>query len=100
VVRAGPLEIVVVTDRAGPATLAVPPDDVIVSPAPLRTSVRNQFEGRVVSISDDGRGHVRLTVDVGTELVARITPAALGDLKLTVGSPVVLGIKAMAVRVF
>jgi tungstate transport system ATP-binding protein len=100
VVRAGPLEVVVVTDRVGPATLAVPPDDVIVSPAPLRTSIRNQFEGRVVSISDDGRGHVRLTVDVGTELVARITPAALSELRLTVGSPVVLGIKAMAVRVF
>jgi molybdopterin-binding protein len=43
---------------------------------------------------------VRLTADVGTELVARITPAALADLGLTVGSPVVLGVKAMAVRVF
>jgi molybdopterin-binding protein len=53
-----------------------------------------------VAVSDDGRGHVRLTVDAGIELVARITPAALADLRLTVGSEVVLGVKAMAIRVF
>jgi ABC-type molybdate transport system ATPase subunit len=32
--------------------------------------------------------------------VARITPSALSDLALSVGSPVILSIKAMAVRVF
>jgi tungstate transport system ATP-binding protein len=100
VVRAGPLELMVVTDKTGPATLAIPPDDLVISPAPLRASVRNQFQGRVVGISDDGRGHVRLTVDAGTELVARITPAALADLGLTMGSAVVVSVKAMAVRVF
>jgi tungstate transport system ATP-binding protein len=99
-VRAGPLELMVVTDKTGPVTLAIPPDDLVVSPAPIRASVRNQFPGRVVAVSDDGRGHVRLTVDAGIELVARITPAALADLRLTVGSEVVLGVKAMAIRVF
>jgi molybdopterin-binding protein len=99
-VRAGPLELSVVTDRVGPATLAIAPDDIVVSAAPLRSSVRNEFAGRVVRISDDGRGHVRLTADVGVELVARITPAALADLGLTVGAPVVFAVKAMAVRVF
>lgn len=100
VVRAGPLELMVVTDRTGPVTVAIPPDDLVVSAAPLQASVRNQFPGRVVAISDDGRGHVRVTADVGTELVARITPAALAELGLTIGTPVVLSVKAMAVRVF
>jgi tungstate transport system ATP-binding protein len=99
-VRAGPLELTVVTDRVGPATLAIPPDDIVVSAAPLHSSVRNEFPGRVVKISDDGRGHVRLTADVGVELVARITPAALAELGISIGSPVVFSIKAMAVRVF
>lgn len=99
-VRAGPLELTVVTDRVGPATLAIPPDDIVVSAAPLHSSVRNEFAGRVVKISDDGRGHVRLTADVGVELVARITPAALAELGISIGSPVVFGIKAMAVRLF
>jgi ABC-type molybdate transport system ATPase subunit len=34
------------------------------------------------------------------ELVARITPAALTELGLQVGTPVVLSVKAVAVRVF
>ncbi len=99
-VHAGPLVLTVVTDRAGPATLAIPPDDIVVSAAPLHSSVRNSFPGRVVRISDDGRGHVRLTADVGVELVAQITPVALAELGISIGSPVVFSIKAMAVRLF
>lgn len=100
VVRAGPLELQVFTDRSGPVTLAIPPEDIVVSRAPLRSSARNQFAGRVTRISDDGRGGVTLRVDVGTELTVRITRAALEDLNLTLDSPVVLSIKTMAVRVF
>ncbi len=99
-VKAGPLELYVLTDRSGPATIAIPPDDIVVSTGPLHSSARNQFTGRVLSISDDGRGGVTLTVDVGTELVARITRQALDELQLTVGSQVVLTVKTMAVRVF
>jgi len=43
---------------------------------------------------------VTLRVDVGTELTVRLTRAALEDLGLALGSPVVLTVKAMAVRVF
>ncbi len=99
VVRAGPLELLVVTDVSGPATLAISPDDIIVSTAPLQSSARNQFAGRVVAVSDDGHGHVRLVVDVGTPLVVRITPAALAELGISLGTTVHLSIKAMAVRV-
>lgn len=99
-VKAGPLELYVLTDRSGPATIAIPPEDIVVSTGPLHSSARNQFTGRILRISDDGRGKVTLTVDVGTELVARITRQALDELKLTVGSQVVLTVKTMAVRVF
>ncbi|MBI3981320.1 MAG: ATP-binding cassette domain-containing protein [Gemmatimonadetes bacterium] len=99
-VRAGPLEIQVVTDRTGPVTIAIPPDDIVVSPAPLRSSARNAFQGRITRIGDDGRGGVVLTVDVGVNLQAHITRAALQDLALTLGSAVVVTFKTMAVRVF
>jgi tungstate transport system ATP-binding protein len=99
-VRVGPLALRVVTDRRGPAIVAIPPDDIVVSREPLDSSLRNQFPGRIVAIHDDGRGRIRLTADVGTELVARITPGALAELGLNVGDPVVLSVKAMAVRVF
>ena len=39
-------------------------------------------------------------VGVGVELIARITPVSLLELGLSVGSPVFLSVKAMAVRVF
>lgn len=100
VVQAGPLALLVVTDKVGPATVAIPADDIVVSTEPLHSSARNQFHGKIVRLADDGRGGVALTVDVGTELLVRITRAALADLNLSVGSSVVLSIKTMALRVF
>ncbi len=99
-VQVGDVTIHVVTDTEGPATIAIPPDDLILSTAPFPSSARNQFPGRVTSISDAGRGRVTLTVDAGIDLVGRITPAALEELGLALGSPVTLSVKAMAVRVF
>jgi len=99
-VRVGPLSLLVVTDRSGPAILAIPPEDILVSRAPFESSARNVFTGRVGAIADDGRGGIRLAVDAGVELVARITPRSLKELELHVGSTVVLSVKAVAVRVF
>lgn len=99
-VRLGPLDLEIVTDRSGPVTLAIPADDIVVSCAPIASSARNQFPGRVTKISEAGKGGVTLTVDVGVELAARITRHALDELDLRLGAPVVVSVKAMAVRVF
>src|SRR3990170_2287873 len=99
-VRAGPLTLQVYTDKSGPAILALPPGDIVVSAEPLHSSARNEFKGRIRRISEDGRGGVTLVVDAGVDLVVRITHSALAELGLTIGSPVVLSIKTMAVRVF
>lgn len=100
VVRAGPLEIQVVTDRSGPASIAIPAGDIIVSPAPLHSSARNTFAGRVTRVGEDGHGGVTLAVDVGVDFTVRITHRSLRELGITLGSEVVLSFKAMAVRVF
>ncbi len=99
-VRVGPLELEVVTDKSGLATLAIPAADIIVSLQPLLSSARNQFTGQVTKISDDGRGGVTLTVDVGLDLAVRITRHALEELSIQLGARVVLSLKAMAVQVF
>ena len=99
-VRAGRLTLQVYTDKSGPAILALPPDDIVVSREPLHSSARNAFTGRIRRISEDGRGGVTLAVDAGADLVVRITHAALAELGLTIGSAGVLSIKTMAVRVF
>ena len=100
VIDVGPLKLRVVTDRVGPATIVIPPEDIIVSLAPLAASTQNEFHGRITRISEDGRGGVTLTVDVGVDLLVRITRKALDDLKLQLGTEVVLSVKAMAVRVY
>jgi tungstate transport system ATP-binding protein len=99
-VPVGQLQFLIVSDRNGPAIIAIPPEDILVSRTPLESSARNQFRGRVTAISEDGHGRIRVAADVGVELVARITPASLARLDLQVGASVVLSFKAVAVRVF
>jgi len=98
----GTIEIAAVTEKTGPAILAVPPTDIFVSREPLASSARNTFQGRVTGLTRRraGDGAVHVTADVGVELVAVVTEEALHDLALAPGSPVVFSFKASAVRVF
>ncbi|HVH68810.1 MAG TPA: ATP-binding cassette domain-containing protein [Gemmatimonadales bacterium] len=96
----GSIEVAVTTDKTGPAILAIPATDIIVSLEPLTSSARNVFLGRVTRLSHQRSGVVHVTADVGVELVAVVTQAAVHDLGLTPGGPVVFSFKASAVRVF
>jgi tungstate transport system ATP-binding protein len=101
-VRVGEIDIAVMTDRAGPAVLAVPPTDIFVSLQPLSASARNVFSGRVTAMSIERRGagvHVRADMG-GVELVAAVTAEAARDLALAPGKTVVFSFKATAVQVF
>jgi tungstate transport system ATP-binding protein len=98
-VRIGPIELNVVTDHTGPVSIVIPPDDIVVSREPSESSARNQYRGRVTRVSDDRRGTVTLGVDVGVELVVRITHGSLERLGLKLGTEVVLAVKSVAVRV-
>jgi molybdopterin-binding protein len=98
----GTVEIAAMTDRTGPAILAVPSTDIFVSREPLASSARNTFPGRVTGLARrrPGEGAVHVTADVGVELVAVVSEEAVRDLGLAPGSPVVFSFKASAVRVF
>ncbi len=95
----GPLTLRVVSDREGPVTIAIPPEEILISPRPLGSSARNEFRGSVVRISEHPNDRITVTADVGIDLSARVTRAAVRDLDLHVGSPVVLTVKALAVQV-
>jgi len=98
----GTVEIVAMTDKTGPAILAVPATDIFVSREPLASSARNTFQGRVTGLTRrrPGGGAVHVTADVGVELIAVVTEEAVRELALAPGSPVVFSFKASAVRVF
>jgi len=101
-VRVGNIELVVMTDRAGPAVVAVPPTDIFVSREPLSSSARNVFRGRVTGLAIEHRGAgVQVRAEMGgVELVAAVTAEATRDLALTPGGTVVFSFKATAVQVF
>jgi tungstate transport system ATP-binding protein len=99
-VAVGPMEVEVVSERSGPATLAIPPDEIVLSNEPLHSSARNVFEARVVRAAEQGAA-VRLTLDLGgVELVALITRKSFEEMGLAVGGRVFASFKSVAVRVF
>ena len=99
-VSIGPVAIAVVTAKSGPAILAIPPTDILVSREPIAASARNMFCGRVTRLARLRAGAVHVTADVGVELVAVVTDEAARELELTPGGPVAFTFKASAVRVF
>ena len=101
-IRIADVDFFVMTDRAGPAVLAVPPTDIFVSKEPLAASARNVLPGRITGMSIDHRGAgVQVRADVGgMELVAAVTAEASQALGLGPGVKVVFSFKATAVRVF
>ena len=98
-VAVGPLRIDVVSGRSGPATLAIAPDEIVLSAEPLRSSARNVFRGRIVRLAEHG-AEMRVTVDAGIELVARITSRSFEEMGLAVGREVYASFKSVAVKVF
>lgn len=99
-VRVGTIDLAVATDRVGPAILAVPPSDIILSREPVTSSARNVFTGRITRLAHPRPGLVQVTVDVGVELVAAVTEEAVRELGLVPGTQVTCAFKASAVRVF
>jgi tungstate transport system ATP-binding protein len=99
-VPVGPIAIAAMTDKAGPAILAVAPRDIFVSRAPIPSSARNVFSGHVTRLARQRPGTVHVTADVGVELVAVVTEEATRDLELAPGSAVTFAFKASAVQVF
>jgi tungstate transport system ATP-binding protein len=99
-VPVGTVVIAAVTEKSGPAILAIAPTDILVSHEPVASSARNVLRGRVTRLARQRAGAVHVTADVGVELVAVVTEEAARHLQLMPGSPVALAFKASAVRVF
>jgi len=98
-VAVGPLTIEVVTDRRGPATLAIPPEEIVLSMESLHSSARNVLAGRIIRVAEHGAA-IRVTLDAGVELVALITRKSFEEMGLAVGASAYASFKSVAVRVF
>ena len=76
--------------------LQIPANEVILATElPTGLSVRNSLSGTVAQIDQGTDGLVLVAVRVGDQqLLARVTPAAVADLALTIGRPVWALVKA------
>ena len=74
-------------------------DDVILSRAPLVSSARNQFRGRVTGI-EPAPPLLRVAVDCGIPITTYISGAAAKELQIGRGAEVVATFKASAVRLY
>tara|TARA_R110002050_G_scaffold268113_1_gene410032 strand:+ start:90128 stop:91117 length:990 start_codon:yes stop_codon:yes gene_type:complete len=79
--------------------LAVDPREIIVSPQPLQSSMRNNFSGRLTLIAEESNA-IRLTIQCAERFHVIISPEALISLNLSLGNTVWLSFKSTAVTVF
>jgi len=79
--------------------LAVDPREIIVSPQPLQSSMRNNFSGRLTLIAEESNA-IRLTIESAERFHVIISPEALLSLNLSLGDTVWLSFKSTAVTVF
>ncbi|TFB77249.1 ABC transporter ATP-binding protein [Cryobacterium glaciale] len=87
-------------DATGPAAAVFRPASVVVqTEQPRHASPRNVWSARVTGI-EPGSGGVRLRTSGDPEIIAELTPAAVADLGLQLGSPVWLSVKATEVSAY
>ena len=77
--------------------IAIDPAYVVLSPAPLASSMRNSFAGRIVGLVERGGG-VLVTVDAAERVLAIVSHAALRDAPLVIGATVWVSFKSSAVQ--
>ncbi len=85
-------------EQKGKVSLAIDPDEIILSLSEVHTSARNCLPGTVQSITETPSS-VQLTVSAGEDFTVLITKNSLEEMKLAKGSPVYLLFKATAVKV-
>jgi molybdate transport system ATP-binding protein len=83
--------------RSGAVFLAFPPSAVALHRSRPEGSARNVWPGRIAGLEQHG-DTIRVQVDADLPVLADVTPAAVADLELTVGSPVWAAVKATEVH--
>ncbi|MFC1664030.1 ATP-binding cassette domain-containing protein [Pseudomonadota bacterium] len=79
--------------------LAIEPAQIVLSHAPLDSSMRNAFEGRIVGLVEES-GQVRVTVQTGEQFEVLVTRDSVSLQQLGLGSKVWLSFKSSAVQIF
>ena len=92
-------ELIVVTDLRGKFHASIRPEDILLSPEPLRSSARNSFRGTISNISDRG-STLYLTVTLPPDFICLVTRRSFEEMGLAEEKKVYITFKASAVHIF
>lgn len=95
----GKLSVVLTGDIKDCRHISIDPHEIVLSKEPFCSSIRNQYPGRITSISEE-MGKVRVTLSAGEIFQALITFEALHDLKLQLGDEVWVNFKSNSIVTF
>jgi molybdopterin-binding protein len=95
----GGIELTVAGNARGVVHVALRPEDILLSPEPLRSTARNSFEGTITQVMDRG-AVLYVTVTVPPDFVCMVTRQAQEELNLRKGVRVWITFKASAMHVF
>ncbi len=79
--------------------IVIDPVEIVLSTNSLTSSMRNNFQGRVIAISEN-KGRVLITIDAGEKFHAQITRESLHEMSLNLGSDIWVNFKSTSVKVF
>ena len=92
------IDITVAAKQTGSGTIAIDPNDILLSKAQINSSALNQFPGKIVKLEAYNRS-LQVFVDIGISLCILITQKSYHDMGLNIGSPVWVTFKANSVKV-
>lgn len=99
VFETGRLRIHVPPDCPDGTHLAVEPTQVVLSTAPLASSMRNAYPGRVTGLVEAG-SRVRVRVEAGERFEVEVTPESVADQGLKPGTAVWVSFKSTGMTIF
>jgi len=95
----GQIEILCVDKNQTYQHVSIDPHEIVLSKQRLDSSMRNEYQGRVVVIAEE-HGKVRVAVQAGELFQVLITPTSLSTLALNLGDAVWVSFKSNALVFF
>jgi len=99
VIDIGGTKLKAVTDLTGEVRLSLRPEDIIISPEPVRSTARNCLQGVVSDVAHRG-AVIYITITVPPDFICLITRQSFEELELRKEVKVWITFKASAVHVF
>lgn len=92
----GKIQIMLADNRQNYQYASINPNEIVLSTTALISSMRNQYQGKIIAIADED-GKVRVTVVAGEVFQVMITLHALKELNISLGAQIWVSFKSSSI---